>query len=241
MPAPAFLQGLSSTAFSSAPPNTNIKQFPGNTTPGGLQILVLDTNPNTDVISSITDTEGNSAHWVIGPKIVTNAAQAIHTAYCLNCIGGTKNTITVNISGASQINSNMCIGEYSNVGALRSQDNSAAAGNSTAPLSGAISVIIGDLLIGWLGGAAGATSVTAGLTNKRNTVTSGADTGNTTYGAFEDQLAASTTANQRAGWTFGSSSVWSAGIFAFAPAAAGGGSKSWLTVAAANALRGLRH
>jgi hypothetical protein len=240
MPAPAFIQGLSTTAFGNA--STNAQQFTlQNTTPGAMQILVLCTNPQTDTISSVTDTEGNSANWVIGPKITYDATVlAVHIAYCLHCIGGTKNTITAHISGSITSNG-MCIGEYSNVSALRSQDTSNTSGSSTAPLSGAISVVIGDLLIGYLG-TISSTSQTAGtgMTTIEETTGTGAGASNV-LSLFADGLAVSTTANQKAGFTLGSITTWGAGILAFAPAGAGGGSKSWLTVAAANALRGLRH
>lgn len=217
---PAFVQAKGGSG-SASPLNIAFTSAVGA---GSLLIAVFRINGTASAIT-VTDTQGN-LYTNLGNISTVN--EVYEMWYAPNAVGGAC-TVHINFTFGTGSAISGEIGEYSGVATVAPIDGSTSAagtnsGNTTTTTSG-------DLLIGWGGNNTGtAFTQGAGYTQRfsQSNVT-----------AFEDKLAGAPGSYNA---TFAAGPV-DTGIAAFkpTPSSGGGSSSSWLTVALANSLRGLRH
>jgi hypothetical protein len=233
MPAPAFLQGNSAAAASALTAgSTFVFTYDSNT--GNNSVLIIAVREsNSPSLTGVSDNINGA--WST-PVQKLNSGIGFDYSYKLNPIGGSKPTVTLQFVSAG-ITVSPVWAEYGQVGSFRGGDGGAT-GSSANATTGTFASIVGDLLVAMECGLGG--TVTASLTGAGNTPTARekSSLAGNSYCAIADGISAGGTL---AGSFASINTAWSAGLLVFAPVGAGGGSKSWLTVAAANALRGLRH
>src|SRR6185436_10429067 len=119
--------------------------YGSNTSAASLLVACVGSGDNGTTISSVTDTQTNT--WTIHRKQTQSAAIESSISYVANAPGG-ADTVTANF-GASAFASNIAIGEFSGVATTTpATAQNSAGGFSTAPNSGNITAVTGDLLVG---------------------------------------------------------------------------------------------
>lgn len=192
------------------------------TTQGNLLVLVLVAQGN-DVISSVTDTQGNT--WTVGPTTANGTNEGLSIAYTLQDVAGLTGADTITVNHTTSPGRVVTIDEFSGVDTTTPTTGSAgtATGTSTSPsatMAGATTDA--DAMVYGAFGYNGTTTFSAGAgyteTNEQ-LVTNGSVN---RKAATEYQIVASTSA-YAAGGTLSGSGAWTAAVMAFKAAAGGGG------------------
>jgi hypothetical protein len=231
---------VSQTAKGSATgPVTSIASSALNQPAGDLIVVCVRGQTGLTTIT-LTDTAGNNANYTHLTQRDTGIVSE-QFWYCKNCLGNAANVITASFASRSFVA--IYVWDVSGADLTAPFDAEAWGSAAGAPAvtlnqvslttSNANDVIL--MLCGQPIASGGVYSAgtnfhlddgsIAGFAGAQSEVVSATQTGLTT-GMFSTQT---------------SNFIIVAAAFKAAPAVAGGGSKSWLTVAAANALRGLRH
>jgi hypothetical protein len=141
--APAFVQGRGFGNLGGLGANPTVS-YSGNTTPGDLLILTVQTFAGSITLNSVTDSQGNT--WVILPT-PTAGVYNIYFAYALKTAGG-ANTVTLHFS-SGPANCYGTLGEYSGVDTFRGVGAAGFTGSTGSATSGSLGTAVGDLLIGY--------------------------------------------------------------------------------------------
>jgi hypothetical protein len=148
LPAITFQQANSATPQSSqlsVPVTYSTAQ-----TAGDLNVVIVGWNDSTAVLSSVTDTKGNSYSLAVGPTVQSGvASQAIYYAKNIAAAGAGANTVTVRFSVPAKL-PDIRILEYAGVDTGSPVDATArATGNSIVSDSGPVATTnADDLLLG---------------------------------------------------------------------------------------------
>ena len=211
MSSPAIQTAATSAAQSSSP--ATLAFTTQNTTAGSLLCGIVRYN-STGTLGAISDNQNSGNYTVV--SLGTNGAVTSAFFYKLNTTGGSKPTISCVLTGtvAGVV---IAIAEYplSAAASLRTSNTGTATG--TNPTTAAVSPAVGDLLIAAFGSTGGWTtsSLSAGTCGASATLHPGGTvSGVTTFASLEDGVANSAS-SQTASLTFGASSAYMTGLFAF--------------------------
>lgn len=217
-----WIQGAATSAAQSSSPAT-LAFTTQNTAAGSLLCGIVRWNAGT-TITGITDNQNAGNYTVV--SLGTNTVNAAFF-YMLNTAGGSMPTVSIAFSSAPA-GVTIAIAEYPLAAAASLHTSNTGTATGTNPTTTAVSPAVGDLLIAAFGDSPGITtaSLSAGTCGASATLHSGAVVGSSTYAVLEDGIANSTS-SQTASITYGTSSAYLAGLFAFSPPASGGGNSGF--------------
>jgi hypothetical protein len=189
--------------------------FTGAQTAGNLNVVIVSWNDSTAIISSVTDTIGNTYSVAAAPVVQSGtASQAIYYAKNIAAAAAGANAVTINFNVAAR-HPDIRIAEYSGIDPLNALDTSVGAQGSTATSdSGPVTTLnANDILIG---------------ANVVQSTTTGSGTGYTSRGItpdgdiLEDQIV-SATGSYNATAALDKVQPWIMQMAAFRAAVSGGG------------------
>ncbi len=161
-----YVQGNDATPQS--PQSTVTVAFTGSQAAGDLNVIVAGWNDSTAIVSSVTDSNGNTYTRAAGPTIISgNASQSIYYAQNISAAGAGANAVTVTFSVAA-VYPDIRILEYKGADPNNPVDVIAAkTGASTSTSSGsATTTNATDLLLGANYVATGTTAAGSGFTSR---------------------------------------------------------------------------
>jgi hypothetical protein len=128
--APAYVQGAYATP--QTPQTTVSVTYSASESAGNLNVVIVGWNDTTNVVNSVSDSQGNTYQLAVGPtKQSTALSQSIY--YAKNIVGG-SNTVTVRFSG-SAVYPDIRILEYSGLDASNPLDVARGESGSGSPSS----------------------------------------------------------------------------------------------------------
>jgi len=199
-----FVQAVSGHATSS----TGIT-LPALTVAGGDGLVAIVTSSGgAGQVRGIADTQSNV--WSKAVSDGNGATVEIEIWYALNCASGAT-TVTVSVSSAQNINA--AVSEWSGMAASAALDlvGAAATGNSTAPVTGSITIANAvDLIVGGAAEASGP-GVSGGPSNGFVSIVNVAQ-GPTLMAAY---LAPNAAGSYATGWTTSTAHPWAGVLAAF--------------------------
>jgi fibronectin type III domain protein len=128
--APAYVQGAYATP--QTPQSTVSVTYPASQSAGNLNVVIVGWNDTTNVVNSVSDSQGNTYQLAAGPtKQSTALSQSIY--YAKNIVGG-SNTVTVRFSGSANY-PDIRILEYSGLDTSNPLDVAGGGSGSGSPSS----------------------------------------------------------------------------------------------------------
>ncbi|MFZ1974738.1 MAG: carboxypeptidase-like regulatory domain-containing protein [Candidatus Acidiferrales bacterium] len=145
----SFIQGVSGiTNINNGSGNACTAAFSTqNTAAGSMLCAVVNVNGNTVTLNSVTDNQGGNT-WVVLPALTPGTGYRTYFCYALGTTGGTKPTVTFNMSAATA-DVWYALGEYNGVNTYRGTSTAGAGSGTTPTPTGSVTSVINDLLIAY--------------------------------------------------------------------------------------------